>query len=183
MVLVLVLIMLSSNNCLLLALIRRAWIIDFLWQFFDSASPVSKDMQTLLWTVRAKECSWSNRRGVKRHRDCRRFVKKENNLTLDDAIAKCRSQEVAWKHCSDMTRQEPEGMAALQITQWGRTKATVGQGVCLGCGGAWHKGGCQQCPAYDRTIACCQKGVTLPRCTVVRQHNRGQYRHRPMLST
>ena len=82
---------------------------------------------------------------------------KENNLTLDNAIAKCRSREAARKHCSGMTRQEPEAMAALQITQRGRTKATVGQGICSGCGGAWHKGGRQQCPAYDRTCARCQK--------------------------
>ena len=28
----------------------------------------------------------------------------------------------------------------------------------------------------------CHKGVTLPRCAVVRQHNRGQHRHQPRLS-
>lgn len=109
-------------------------------------------------------------------------VLKENNLTLDNAIAKCRSLEAGRKHCLDMTRQEPEVMAALQITQRGRTKATVGQGICSGCGGAWHKGGHQQCPAYNRTCAHCHKRVTLPRCVVVRQHNRGQHRHQPMLS-
>ena len=48
-------------------------------------------------------------------------------------------------------------MAALQITQRGTANASVGPGTCSGCGGAWHKGGRQQCPAYDRTCACCHK--------------------------
>ena len=32
-----------------------------------------------------------------------------------------------------------------------------GQGICSGCGGAWHKGGHQQCPAYDRTCTMLSK--------------------------
>ena len=48
-------------------------------------------------------------------------------------------------------------MAALQITQRGTANASVRPGTCAGCGGAWHKGGRQQCPAYDRTCACCHK--------------------------
>ena len=42
---------------------------------------------------------------------------KENNLTLDNAIAKCRNRKAAQKHCSDMTQQEPKAMATLHITQ------------------------------------------------------------------
>ena len=82
---------------------------------------------------------------------------KENNLTLDSTIVKCRIREAARKHCSDITQREPEGMAALQITQQGRANAAVSSGTCSGCGGAWHKGGRQQCPAYNRTCACCHK--------------------------
>ena len=82
---------------------------------------------------------------------------KENNLTLNNTIDRCRCREAARKHCSDITKREPEGMAALQITQRGTANASVGPGTCSGCGGAWHKGGRQQYPAYDRTCACCHK--------------------------
>lgn len=74
---------------------------------------------------------------------------KENNHTLNSTIARCRIWEATRKHCSDVTQQEPEGMAALQITQWRRANAAVGSGTCSGCGGAWHKGGHQQCPAPE----------------------------------
>ena len=55
---------------------------------------------------------------------------KENNLTLDNTIARCRSREAARKQCSDITQQEPEGMAAMQITQREIASAPVGPGTC-----------------------------------------------------
>jgi len=38
---------------------------------------------------------------------------KENNLTLDATIARCRSQEAARKYCLEITQQEQEAVAAL----------------------------------------------------------------------
>ena len=107
---------------------------------------------------------------------------KENNFTLDNAIAKCRSLKAAQKHCSDMIRQEPKAMAALHITQWGRTKATIGQGICSGCGEHGIKGDINNAQHMTAHVQCCQKGVTFPRCVAVRQHNRSQHRHQSMLS-
>jgi len=57
---------------------------------------------------------------------------KENNLTLDTTIARCRSQEAARKHCLEITQQEQEAVAALQLTQRGRTKPKGGPGACSG---------------------------------------------------
>jgi len=38
---------------------------------------------------------------------------KENNLTLDATIARCRSQEAARKHCLEITQQEQKAVVAL----------------------------------------------------------------------
>ena len=51
---------------------------------------------------------------------------------LDDStVTKCRSQKAAWKHCLDLTWQEPEAMAAPQISQQGIPRIPSGQGTRL----------------------------------------------------
>lgn len=99
-------------------------------------------MQVLLRYMREKEPLQPNHRGSEGHADSQELLK----VTLDNTITKCRSCEVARKHCSDITQQEPGAMSALQINQKGRIKAVGGQCTCSGCGGAWHKDGQQQCP-------------------------------------
>ena len=78
----------------------------------------------------------------------------------------------------DVESEKQQGSTAqtLQITKHGRVNAASGPGACSGCGGAWHKGGRQQCPAYNRTCACCQKTGHFAKVCRSRtsQHRSGQ---------
>ena len=77
----------------------------------------------------------------------------ESGLTLTATITKCQSREAAKKHRTDITTQDAGTVAALRKPQDMVPQAKH----CPGCGGAHHKGGRSQCPAFNHTCSFCHK--------------------------
>ena len=75
----------------------------------------------------------------------------ESNLTLATTIAKCQSREAAKKHRTEMVMQGTDVIAALHKPQQSRSA------LCPGCGGAHHREGHSQCPAFDQICSFCHK--------------------------
>ena len=75
----------------------------------------------------------------------------KKKTTLDVMIMHCRSWKAAKRHCSDI-KEGQEMLAALHRPQQAKTWMN-----CLGCGGPWHKGGHQNCLAYNQIYTSCHK--------------------------
>ena len=74
----------------------------------------------------------------------------EKNLTLDQAITKCRGLEAAKKSRSDI--QGKSDIYAVQTKSPGITSPPY-----IGCGNKQHEGGRKNCPAYKRACRRCGK--------------------------
>ena len=106
-------------------------------------------MQTLLREVSTKNLHDQIIEGL-RDAEIIQDLLKENK---DNTIARCSvGDEKQQGNTAQiyLTKSRRKG-SPVDITQWGRANASVGPGICSGCGGAWHKGGHQQCTAYGRT--------------------------------
>lgn len=77
----------------------------------------------------------------------------ECELTLATTIKKCQSREAAKKHRVDITTQGTDLVAAIQKPE----EPTNQIKACPGCGGAHHRGGRSQCPAFNQTCSFCHK--------------------------
>ncbi|XP_065902494.1 uncharacterized protein [Dysidea avara] len=91
----------------------------------------------------------------------------ENNLTLAKTISMGRSREAAKKHRSDIHVPDLGMVAALHQRSQQPTQ------MCSGCGSNMHKGGRQQCPAYNQVCMSCHKVghfAKVCRSRGVRQH-------------
>ena len=74
-------------------------------------------------------------------------------LTLDQAITKCRGLEAAKK-----SRQDIQGMIEVNSFRAKPAKhANSHTGICSGCGNAFHEGGRKKCPAFHQTCRNCGK--------------------------
>ena len=93
---------------------------------------------------------------------------RQQELSLDNAIAICRAQEAAKKQCRSMQENNTESVLAMQQyrkpTQRQQLLAT-----CPGCGSKPHIGGRTHCPAYDKTCHHCNKPGHFARVCRARQ--------------
>ena len=93
------------------------------------------------------------------------------DLTLDQAITKCRGLEAAKK-----SRQDIQGTPEVNTFQT-RTPATR-SGTCPGCGKAFHEGGRTKCPAFNQTCRSCGRLGHFARVCLRKHSAAGQY-HKP----
>ena len=93
------------------------------------------------------------------------------DLTLDQAITKCRGLEAAKK-----SRQDIQGTPEVNTFQT-RTPATH-SGTCPGCGKAFHEGGRKKCPAFNQTCRSCGRLGHFARVCLRKHSAAGQY-HKP----
>lgn len=91
------------------------------------------------------------------------------DLTLDQAITKCRGLEAAKR-----SRQDIQGTPEIQAFQT-RPPATR-SGTCPGCGNAFHEGGRKKCPAFNQTCRNCGKVGHFARVCSRKRPAAGQHR-------
>ena len=76
-------------------------------------------------------------------------------LTLDQAITKCRGLEAA-----KQSRRDIEGSLDINVFR-SRPRTGIssapGASTCAGCGGTFHEGGRKKCPAYNQICRKCNK--------------------------
>ena len=83
---------------------------------------------------------------------------KENNLSLDSAMSKCRAHEAARRQRAEITCGQSE--AAIQALRKPRHTPSgnhTTKQTCPGCGSAFHPGGWKQCPAFHLVCHTCNR--------------------------
>ena len=91
------------------------------------------------------------------------------DLTLDQAITKCRGLEAAKK-----SRQDIQGTSDFNTFQ--THPLTTRSGTCPGCGNPFHEGGCKKCPAFNQTCRNCGRSGHFARVCSRKRSTAGQYR-------
>ena len=115
---------------------------------------------------------------------------KVRDLTLDDAIAKCRASEAAKKQRAEMSHVGPVPEPAIQALRGMQARSSPpsskfdsaspvphpSNATCPGCGARSHQGGQKQCPAYVVTCHTCRilpeyvGDVVHPRLVLLEHH-------------
>ena len=91
------------------------------------------------------------------------------DLTLDQAITKCRGLEAAKK-----SRQDIQGPSEVNTFQ--THPLTTCSGTCPGCGNPFHEGGRKKCPAFNQTCRNCGRSGHFARVCSRKRSTAGQYR-------
>ena len=91
------------------------------------------------------------------------------DLTLDQAITKCRGLEAAKK-----SRQDIQGPSEVNTFQ--THPLTARSGTCPGCGNPFHEGGRKKCPAFNQTCRNCGRSGHFARVCSRKRSTAGQYR-------
>ena len=97
---------------------------------------------------------------------------REQELTLETTISKCRAQEAAKSQRAEIAGTSPHVQATRHSR---RSPATLpstrpqADKVCPGCGSAPHPGGRQHCPAYTLTCHFCKKPGHMMRVCKLRK--------------
>ena len=98
------------------------------------------------------------------------------DLSLDQAITKCRGLEAAKK-----SRQDIQG-TSVEVNKFQMCPPTGRNSICRGCGDAFHDGGRRKCPAFHQTCRNCGKSGHYAKVCLQKKANPG-YNRKPEPNT